>query len=266
MQSNDFPSLLKSWRARSNVSQLDLSLMCDVSQKHISFIESARSSPSRSMVLQICEALDVPLRDRNGLLHAAGFAPEYSESTLSEPELAAVDQALNMMMQQQDPFPAMVVDGLFNVQRANRGAMKLQGFLYDATSPEELPPIAGNMMRSLFSPEGVRRHVANWDVVAPFLLRQLHAEALANRSAGPVADLVRELESYEGLPADWKKFQPGHWQAPILTVDIKKDGVDLSFFSTIATLGTPRDITLQEIRIESYFPADDATRRFFADA
>ncbi|MCP5000652.1 MAG: helix-turn-helix domain-containing protein [Hyphomicrobiales bacterium] len=266
MQTTEFPRLLKSWRARGNVSQLELSLLCDVSQKHISFIESARSSPSRSMVLQICEALDVPLRDRNDLLLSAGFAPEYRESALSEPEMAAVDQALNMMMQQQDPFPAMVVDGLFDVQRANRGAMKLQGFLYDVDSPTQLPPVAGNMMRSLFSPQGVRRHVANWDVIAPFLLRQLHAEALSNGSTGPVADLVRELETYEGVPTDWKRFQPGHWQAPILTVDIKKDGIELSFFSTIATLGTPRDITLQEIRIESYFPADDATRRFFADA
>ncbi len=264
MQSSEFPLLLKSWRARSNVSQLELSLLCDVSQKHISFIEAARSSPSKPMVLQICEALNVPLRDRNGLLLAAGFAPEYRESDMSAPELAAVNQALDMMLQQQDPFPAMVIDALFNVRRANTGAMRLQGFLYDAHTPDDLPDIAGNMLHSLFSPKGIRRYVSNWHDIAPFFLRQLRAEALASGTGGPLTNLLRELESYDGIPADWKKYQPGHWQAPILTVDIEKDGLALSFFSTIATLGTPLDITLQETRIESYFPADDVTRQFFA--
>jgi transcriptional regulator with XRE-family HTH domain len=266
MRTDDLPRLLKSWRARNNVSQLELSLRCDVSQKHISFIESARSAPSKGMVLQICEALNIPLRDRNSLLTAAGFAPEYRETALSEPELAAVDQALNMMLGQQDPFPAMVVDSLFNVVRANRGAMRLQGFLYDAAGPEDLPPVAGNMLRSLFSPQGIRRHVSNWNDIAPYFLRHLHAEALAHGSTGPLDNLLCEIENYEGVPTGWKKYQPGHWQSPILTVDVEKDGVRLSFFSTIATLGTPLDITLQETRIECYFPADDATARFFADA
>ena len=266
MRTDDLPRLLKSWRARSNVSQLELSLRCDVSQKHISFIESARSAPSKAMMLQICEALNVPLRDRNSLLTAAGFAPEYRETALSEPELAAVDQALDMMLQQQEPFPAMVVDGLFNVVRANRGAALLQGFLYGADKPEDLPPVAGNLLRGLFSPDGVRRHISNWHDIAPFFLRHLHAEAMARGNDGPLGDLLREIESYDGVPAGWKKYQPGHWQPPILTVDFEKDGVALSFFSTIATLGTPLDITLQETRIESYFPADDPTRRFFATA
>lgn len=264
MRTDELPRLLKSWRARNNVSQLELSLRCDVSQKHISFIESARTAPSKSMVLLICEALNIPLRDRNSLLTAAGFAPEYRETALSEPELAAVDQALNMMLAQQEPYPAMVIDSLFNVVRANGGAERLQGFLYDAKSPDELPSFAGNVLRSLFSPDGIRRHVANWNDIAPFFLRQLHAEALAHGSDGPLGALLREIETYEGVPPGWKKYQPGHWQSPILTVDIEKDGLKLSFFSTIATLGTPLDITLQETRIESYFPADEATSRFFA--
>lgn len=266
MRTDELPRLLKSWRARNNVSQLELSLRCDVSQKHISFIESARSAPSKSMVLLICEALNIPLRDRNSLLTAAGFAPEYRETALSEPELAAVDQALNMMLAQQDPYPAMVIDGLFNVVRANRGAERLQGFLYDAESPDKLPSFAGNVLRSLFSPDGIRRYVANWNDIAPFFLRQLYAETLAHGSDGPLGSLLREIENYDGVPPGWKKYQPGHWQSPILTVDIEKDGLSLSFFSTIATLGTPLDITLQETRIESYFPANEATKRFFAQA
>ncbi len=265
MPTHDLPRLLKSWRARNKISQLELSLRCDVSQKHISFIESARTAPSKAMVLLICEALNIPLRDRNILLTTAGFAPEYRETALSEPELAAVNHALNMMLAQQDPFPAMVIDGLFNITRANQGAARLQAFLYDAQSPEALPPFAGNMLRSLFSPDGIRRYVSNWNDIAPFFLRQLHAEALAHGSNGPLEALLREIESYEGVPSGWKKYQPGHWQSPILTVDIEKDGLCLSFFSTIATLGTPLDITLQETRIESYFPADEATSRFFAE-
>lgn len=264
--SDAFPKLLKFWRARFGVSQLELSLRCEVSQKHISFLESARNAPSRSMVMLICEALDIPLRDRNALLLAAGFAPGYPESDLSAPELAEVGRALTMMLDQQEPYPAVVIDRLFNVLRANRGAGKLLALLYGAERPEQLPPFAGNLLRGLFHPEGFRRHVRNWHDIAPYLLRRLHHEALGGAAVPGLRELVTELERCEGVPEDWKRRLPGGWLAPILTVDIEKDGLELSFFSTIATLGTPLDVTLQETRIECYFPADDATRGFFMDA
>ena len=262
----DFSRLLKSWRAKLGVSQLELSLRCEVSQKHISFLESARSAPSASMVRLICEALDIPLRDRNALLLAAGFAPGYKESDLSAPELAAVERALTMMLDQQEPFPAMVIDRLYNVLRANRGAARLMGLLSGAAGPGSPPPFGGNLLRGLFHPDGFRRHIANWHEVASFLLRRLNQEVLSGAPVPGLRELLAELERCEGVPEDWKRRLPGERLAPMLTVDIARDGVRLSLFSTLATLGTPLDVTLQEILIESYFPADDATRDFFLDA
>lgn len=262
-RASKFPHLLKSWRAKSHVSQLELALRCDVSQKHVSFVESARTKPSRSMVLDFCEALNIPLRDRNALLLAAGYAPEYQESELTEPELAVVDQALDMMLRQQEPFPAMVVDRLFNVVRANHGALKLQRMLFDVEKPNDLPPIAGNILRSLFHPSGYRGYIANWADIAPYFLRQLRDEILAHNNPQDLQALLQELRTCDGVSEDWMKYQPGQWQAPILTIDIMKDNLELSLFSTIATLGTPLDITLQEIRIECYFPADEKTQEYF---
>jgi transcriptional regulator with XRE-family HTH domain len=263
---NDFAPLMKSWRAKCGVSQLELSLRCEVSQKHISFLEQARNSPSKVMVLLICDALEIPLRDRNTLLLAAGFAPGYRESDLSAPELAAVDQALTMMMNQQEPFPAMVVDECYNVLRANMGAMKLQGFVYGVERPEDFPETAGNLLHGFFAPDGYRGLISNWSEIAPCILKRLQAETWAAGDGSGLPALLDELTSFPGVPDDWKQHVPGDWRSPVLTVDINKNGEDLSFFSTIATLGTPQDVTLQEIRIESWFPANDATRQFFMDS
>ncbi len=265
IQSENFSHLMKSWRAKSGVSQLELALRCEVSQKHISFLESARSRPSKLMVMLICEALNIPLRDRNSLLLSAGYSPSYRESTLTEPELAAVDQALTMMLNQQEPYPAMVIDRMFNVMRANRGAMQLQFMLYGVDRPEDLPPMAGNLLRGMFHPNGFRRHISNWDELASCVLRRLQSEVYANGGDPELQTLLDEMAECEGVPTGWKQHVPGGWHAPILTVDVEKDGKRLRFFSTIATLGPPQDATLEEIRIESYFPADETTRRAFMD-
>lgn len=265
VQPENFCQLMKSWRAKSGVSQLELALRCEVSQKHVSFLESARSRPSKLMVMLICEALNIPLRDRNSLLLSAGFSPSYKETSLTEPELAAVDQALTMMLDQQEPYPAMVVDRLFNVLRANQGAMQMQFMLYGVDKPEDLPPTASNVLRGLFHPDGFRRHIANWEDLAPCVLRRLQSEVYANGGDPELQALLDEMTQCDGVPADWKQHVPGGWHAPILTVDVEKDGKRFRFFSTIATLGTPQDVTLEEIRIECYFPADDETRRLFMD-
>lgn len=264
--SNDFSRQLKSWRAKYGVSQLELSLRCEVSQKHISFLELARTAPSRSMVMLICEALNLPLRDRNALLLAAGFAPAYKESQLSASERSTVDRALIMMLDQQEPYPAFVIDHRFNIIRANKGAMKLAAVLFDVSRPEDMPPMEGALLRGLFHPDGFRRYIKNWHEVASYVLRQLQSEVFASGSAPELHALLKELESYEGVPDDWKRRMPSERVSPMLTLDIEKDGLSLSFFTTIATLGTPLDVALQEIRIESYFPSDDATRQFFMDS
>lgn len=244
VSSEEFPRQLKSWRARCGVSQLELSLRCEVSQKHISFLELARSAPSRSMVMQIGEALGLSLRDRNALLLAAGFAPAYKESQLSEPELAAVDQALTMMLDQQEPYPAFVIGKHFNIVRANRGAMTLAALLFDVSKPEDMPDMDGALVRGLFHPDGFRRYIRNWEEVASHVLRQLQSEVQANGHPPELQALLRELEAYEGVPQDWKRPQPIERTTPVLTLDIEKDGLALSFFTTIATLGTPLDVAL----------------------
>lgn len=262
--SKNFVELVKSWRAQSGVSQLELALRCDVSQKHISFLESARNTPSRSMVMLICDALDIPLRDRNQLMLSAGFAPAYKESDLSEPEMSAVNAAISMMLDQQLPYPAVVVDSFFNIVNANEGAMKLQCFLFDVDNPEELPAFSQNIMRGLFDRSGYGKFISNWDEIVPCLLRRLQSEVYASPNPKQMEDFISELTSYEGVPKDWKRQTLGEWESPIMTVNIAKDGIELSFFSTIATLGTPLDVTLQEIRIENYFPANEETKSFFS--
>jgi len=263
---NEFGSLLKSWRAKCGVSQLELSLRCDVSQKHISFLEQARNAPSKVMVMLICEALDIPLRERNNLLLAAGFAPGYRESELGAPELAAVDQALTMMLNQQEPYPAMVVDNEYRVLRTNTGAVKLMALLYDVDRPEEMPASAANLLHGLFAPDGYRDCIRNWEELAPCILKRLQAEAYGHGGNPQLQEMLEELTAYPSVPEDWKQHMPGERMAPAMTVDISKNGINLSFFSTIATLGTPQDVTLQEIRIESWFPADDETQQYFMDS
>lgn len=263
---NSFGDMMKSWRAKFGVSQLELSLRCDVSQKHISFLETGRNKPSKPMVLTICENLNIPLRDRNVLLSSAGFAPHYKETDLEAPEMAVVSQALDMMLQAQDPLPGVVFDSHYNLLRANQGAIKLQCFLYGVSSPHDLPQDSGNLLRGLFDPNGYRKYIVNWEEVVVCLLRRLQGDVHAMGGAPELQQLLDELASYRGVPRNWRQVDAGDWHGPMLTIDFDKDGVQLSFFSTIASLGTPQDISLQEIRIESFFPGNEETRNFFLQA
>ncbi len=260
---NSFPELLKSWRQTRGISQLELALRCDSSQKHISFLESGRSRPSRAMVFVVSEALEVPLRDRNELLLAAGFAPGYRESAPSDEMLSAVNSALEQLLKGNEPYPAMVFDRFHNVLQANMGALKLQMFLYGVDSLDDLPDVSTNLIKGLLHPDGYRGSIKNWEVVSTVMLRRLQAEAHAAGNPQEALDILEECVNYPGVPENWRQMVPQDWQKPILTVDIEKDGVELSFLTTLTTLGTPFDITVQEIRLESFFPADDTTRLFF---
>lgn len=262
-RSADFPSRLKAWRQSRRLSQLELALRCDVSQRHLSFLESGRARPSEGMIVALSEALEVPLRDRNALLLAAGFAPRYRESDLSEPEMAAVNKALDHLLQKHEPYPAVVIDHLANLHRANQGAMKLMALL--------LPQVANggsdtrpNFMHAIFNPEGLRPYIRNWEQHAHFLLRRLQAECLALGQPPEMEALLAQVLAYPGVPRDWPKEILDEWRAPVLTMTFEKDGHSLTFFTTVTTLGTPFDVTLQEVRVEQFFPADDATEAFFA--
>lgn len=259
-----FGPMLRSWRRRRGASQLSLALQSGVSQRHVSFLESGRARPSREMVVQLSTALDVPLRQRNEMLLAAGFAPAYRESNLAAaPELAPVRRAIDFMLRQQEPYPAVVIDRLWNLLQANEAASAFTVFLFEGAPP---PPPAGkapNLLRWILDPQALRSKISNWEEVARYLVSTTYAEILAAGGEPRALAFIEEIMAYPGVPASFRKLRFEERPAPMLTVDYLVSGKALSVFTTIATLGTPQDITLQEVRVECFFPADDRSDALF---
>jgi transcriptional regulator with XRE-family HTH domain len=252
-----FGRLLKEWRGRRGFSQLELALAARTTQRHLSFIESGRSAPSRDMVLRLSATMDVPLRQQNVLMHAAGYAPAWHERNLSTPDLAVVNSALDYMLAQHEPYPAFVVDRRWNLLRANRGALGLTEFLVGPT-PADTGAEPVNLAVALMSPDGLRPFIANWQEVALYFLRGVQADAHADGTP-ETADLLKRLLVFAEVPALSEMPPPDGGQTPVLPIHFCRNETSLRLFTTIATLGTPRDVTLQEIRIEFFFPMDDAT-------
>jgi transcriptional regulator with XRE-family HTH domain len=255
---------LRFWRDRRGLSQLDLAGAAETTQRHLSFLESGRATPSREMVLRLSSVLALPLRQQNALLLAAGFAPAWGESDLSAPELARVNRALDFMLAQQEPYPAFVIDRRWNLLRANAGAGRLSEFLLGPAPASTAPAERPNLAVALVSPEGMRPSIVNWEDVALFFLRGVQADAVADGTR-ETAELLRRLLAFPGLPALSRVSPPDQGQAPVLVIHFRRGDTSLRMFTTIATLGTPHDVTLEEIRIESFFPHDDATARVFED-
>ena len=211
------------------------------------------------MVLSLAAALNVSLRQQNAFLGSAGYAPIWREGRLGEPELAQVDGALAHVLAQQEPYPAFVVDRHWNLRRANQGAARLVEFLLGAVREGPV-----NLADALLSPAVMRPFVVNWEEVALHFIRGVQAEAIADGSSES-SSLLARLLSYEGLPELWRSAAVEDAPRPLLPIHLRKAGISLHLFTTIATLGTPQDITVQEIRIESYFPMDEPTADFFRD-
>lgn len=255
-----FALLLRTWRDARKLSQLELALASRISQRHLSFLESGRARPSREMVLQLAESLEVPLRERNGLLTAAGFAPIYRETQLQAPAMAAVRDALTLMLRHHEPNPATVVDRDWNLLMRNDAAQRILGLAGD---PEAIwrrvcPDGVHNILKLTFHEAGLRPYIANFEEAAPVLLNRTRREAAACGSAA-LLTLLDEVLSYPGIPAAWRAPD---WQAPpppVLPLELVRDGLRLRLFSTITTFGTPQDITTDELRVESFFPADEAS-------
>jgi hypothetical protein len=235
---------------------LALAAEAAVSLRHLCFIETGRASPSRAMVLKLADVLEVPLRERNTLLLAAGFAPIYRESTLAAPELAAVRGALDAILAQQEPFPAVVMNRDWDIQRTNRAADRFFAFLLDDRT--DSVPGPANVLRMMFHPHGVRPFVANWPEVAEALVRRVHREAVGGVTDEAAQRILAEVLEYAGVPEPATTGEPP--LLPIVPVRFAKDGRRFDFFSTVTTLGTPQDVTAQELRIECFFPADEQTR------
>jgi transcriptional regulator with XRE-family HTH domain len=259
----DFATALRYWRDKRGYTQLRLSSESGISQRHISFLESGRSQASREMVLKLGIVLDIPLRERNVMLLAAGYAPAYRERRLSDPELAAVKQALDFMLAQQAPYPALVVDRLWNLVMANAPADMMMRWLLDIPNGAALPREGVNVLKLMLDPNGVRKHLQNWEDVCADLLHWIQREAMSDGLGSEAANLLGELAALPGISETTRLANLDARALPFLPMQIRKDGVALNLFTSIATMGTPHDVTVHELRIESFFPADEATARWF---
>ena len=258
-----FGRLLREWRQARRRSQLDLALDAEVSARHLSFIETGRAKPSREMVLLLASVLDVPLRERNALLQAAGFAPVYRETALFEPAMAEMTQALRLILKQHEPFAAMALDRHWNLVMANAGYLGTLGMLMGPQAVaglvpyEILPAPRVNVLRLSFDPAGLRPHIANWDAVARDVLDRVRREASAEADDETEA-LLLDLTRASGLSPSGAAL-PTASNAMVIPVEIREGEMLMRFFTTITTLGAPQDVTLAELRIEAFHAADAAT-------
>ena len=251
-----FAAKLRWWREHRGLSQLELSGRAEISQRHLSFLELGRASASRQMVLRLAEALDVPLRQHNALLLAAGFAPAWRETALGAPELAQIASAVDYMLMQQEPFPAVAVDRHWNLLKANPGAVRLVEFLIGPLVPDA--PV--NLADALVAPDVLRPFLVNWQEVVRYFIRSVEADAAADGSDETGA-LLERLLTYKGVRSVTRSTAPEQARGPVLPMQFRKGETTLALFTTIATLGTPRDVTAQELRVESFFPMDDLTAK-----
>jgi transcriptional regulator with XRE-family HTH domain len=243
-------SLLREWRERRRLSQVDLANQAGVSARHISFLETGRAKPSRAMVLRLAEHLDVPMRDRNPLLLAAGYAPAYERKPLADPAMGPVLDAVRQVLRGHDPNPALVVDGEWNLVEANRGFE----LFTEGCAPELLEPPM-NVLRLVLHPKGMAPGVANLGVWRAKLLGRLRRRTVSDPRLRP---LYEELLAYP-CPQDEPEVDIPVAGDICIPLQLRRGDKVLSFFGTLATFGTPRDITVAELIIESFFPADEIT-------
>jgi transcriptional regulator with XRE-family HTH domain len=246
--------LLRAWRQRRNLSQLELALGADVSSRHVSFLETGRARPSREMVIRLAEELEVPLRERNSLLLAAGYAPVYDERPLDAPEMAPVRQAIDRFLRAHEPYPAVVVDRYHNLVASN-DALEL---VLEGVAPELLEPPA-NAMRVALHPRGMAPRTLNLAEWSAHLLQRLRRETQITGDP-ELARLYDELVVYPGVEVapHQPDVQPADIVLPLRLLDV--DGTsELAFFSTLSTFGTAADITLAELAIEAFYPANAHT-------
>ena len=271
---NQLGNLLRHWRNVRGRNQLDLSIETGVSQRHISFIESGRSNPSRQTLLEIAEVLDVPLRERNTLLLSAGYAPVYSEAAWNSVQMQSVNQALERILRQHEPFPAFVLDRYWNVLLTNEAAPRFFNCFIDMSRRKG----PRNMLHLMFDPDGMRPFVENWADVAASLMQRIKSEATRGVIDEKTKELLDALLAYPGVrtgladrirrPSTRSGLEPAFTSnnvsgvapiLPIIPIGFRKGEKLLNYFSLVTTVGTPQTVAAQELRIESMFPADEET-------
>jgi transcriptional regulator with XRE-family HTH domain len=256
-----FGELLKEWRGRRRLSQLDLAYDAEISPKHLSFIETGRAQPSRDMVLRLSEQLEIPLRDRNVLLTSAGFAPVFPERTLDDEALAAVRAAVDVILAGHEPNPAIAIDRRWNLHAMNKGA----GMLTTMVDPKLLePPV--NVLRFCLHPDGLSRHIANYFEWRHHLITHLdrQVEVTGDQVLSALVEELRAFPPPRGAVRPRSNDAFGYNVA--VPLKLKTEFGELSFMSVTTVFGTPIEITLEELAIESFFPADAFTAEFLKQA
>ena len=260
--------VLSEFRKRKRLSQLDLSLMAQVSSRHISFIETGKTSPSRAMLMRLSEVLELPLSDSNLLLFSGGYAAPYSQLDFNSEAMRPVIAALSLILENHNPFPAVVLDGAWNILMANSAQQKLTALITGAetvdmkSTPEQNTNEPVNLLISLFDDQILRGAIINWQEVASFLLRRLQRQINAYAKTEH-QDLMQQLLAMQP-PKNWQQPEQAKADGPMLTVEIAVADYRLSLFSTLSQFGTALDIGMEELLIESYFPTDSVSREFFA--
>lgn len=244
--------LLRYWRENSRKSQLSLSLDSGLSQRHLSFIENGRSIPSRRTLLEIARALEIPFRDRNTLLLSAGYAPTYSEDTWDAPEMQGITKALERVLRQHEPFPAVVIDRYWNVHLRNDAAPRFFNCFIDL----EKRPRPRNLLHLMFDPAGMRPFIVNWEEVATSLIQRVHRESVGRVTDQKTKELLEALQVYPDVKTKLKKPRSARI-LPFIPISFVKKGKTMDLFSMITTVGTPLSITAQELRMECMYPAND---------
>jgi transcriptional regulator with XRE-family HTH domain len=249
--------LLRHWRDVRGKSQMELSFDTGVSQRHLSFIESGRSAPSRQTMLNIAQALDVPFRDRNELLVAAGFAPVYKEAAWNAGEMRSVSRALERVLRHHEPYPAIVMDRYWNVFMRNAAAPRFFNAFFDL----DARPEPRNMLHLMFDPAAMRPFLVNWEEASRSLIRRIHREAVGRTLDDRTRDLLAALLAYPDVDPRLRitYAEDPEPALPMVPLSFAKEGQVLRYFSMVTTVGTPETIATQELRIESMFPADEAT-------
>jgi len=260
-----FPNLLRDCRRGRRLSQLDLAVEAEVSQRHLSFLESGRAKPSREMVLQLAQALDLPLRERNRLLQAAGYAGVFPQRKLEAADMVPVRQALEQLLKHHEPFPAVVVDRAWNLVMANDSVNRVFGLLGNLDELYDRVCGSGrrNVLKLVFHPQGLQPFIANFNEIAPPLLARTAREALEHPE---VQTVLEEVLAYPGIPARWRVQEVHPLPLPVIPTEFRVGPVSVKLFSMLTTFGTPQDITTDELRVESFYPADAASEALLRQA
>lgn len=254
----DFATHLRHWRKLQRCSQQKLAELTDLSYRHINFLENNRSKPSSEVVLKIAGALELSLKNTNVLLRSAGFASQYATTPLDQSTMRHVNKALDQIINQQEPYPGVVMSPIGGLIQTNKAALKVFSHFLPLQKLSEF----SNAYELFLSADGFRPYVKNWQALAPRLLSLVRQEAIALDSMDEAFCLLQRLQALSGIGNSWQRHSAAVDQPPLFEMQLSKGDLSLAFFSTYTSFGTPFDVALQEMRIECFYPADDVTEAF----